>query len=123
MIGLISAMEEEVLLFKKHLRIAKTVRHAMIDFYVGSLNGRKVVLAKSGIGKVNAAVAAQILVDRFDVRGVIVSGLAGSLVPIRLFQKCWRECDCKPIREVLAASNSSSPETLFSRIRIKTILG
>lgn len=81
MIGLISAMEEEVLLFKEHLRIAKTVRCATIDFHVGNLNGRKVVLVKSGIGKVNAAVAAQILVDRFDVQGVVISGLAGSLVP------------------------------------------
>jgi len=81
MIGLISAMEEEVSRFKEHLRIAKTVRYAMIDFHVGILNGQKVVLVKSGIGKVNAAVAAQILVDRFSVKSVIVSGLAGSLVP------------------------------------------
>lgn len=81
MIGLISAMEEEVLLFKEHLQIAETICHATIDFHIGLLNGRKVVLVKSGIGKVNAAVAAQILVDRFSVKGVIVSGLAGSLVP------------------------------------------
>lgn len=81
MIGLISAMEEEILLFRERSEIVETIRHAAIDFYTGMLGGQKIVLVKSGIGKVNAAVATQILVDRFGVRCVIISGLAGSLVP------------------------------------------
>ena len=81
MIGLISAMEEEIILFHQRSEIAETVQVAGIDFHIGLLEGRNVVIVRSGIGKVNAAVATQILVDRFGVRAVIISGLAGSLVP------------------------------------------
>jgi len=81
MIGLISAMEEEIILFRERSEIAETVPVAGIDFHIGVLEGRNVVIVRSGIGKVNAAVATQILVDRFAVRAVIISGLAGSLVP------------------------------------------
>jgi adenosylhomocysteine nucleosidase len=81
MIGLISAMEEEVLLFRERSEIAETVQHAGIDFHVGVLGGHEVAVVRSGIGKVNAAVATQILVDRLGARAVIISGLAGSLVP------------------------------------------
>ena len=81
MIGLISAMEEEIILFRDRSEIAETVQVAGIDFHIGVLEGRNVVIVRSGIGKVNAAVATQILVDRFGVRAVIISGLAGSLVP------------------------------------------
>ena len=81
MIGLISAMEEEALLFRERAEIAETVRQAGIDFHVGALAGCDVVVVRSGIGKVNAAIATQILVDRFAARAVILSGLAGSLVP------------------------------------------
>ena len=81
MIGLISAMEEEILLFRGRSEIAETVQHAGIDFYVGVLGGREITVVRSGIGKVNAAVATQVLVDRFGARAIIISGLAGSLVP------------------------------------------
>ena len=81
MIGLISAMEEEILLFMERSEIAETTRHAGIDFHLGRLGGQDIAVVRSGIGKVNAAVATQILVDRFAPRCVIISGLAGSLVP------------------------------------------
>ncbi len=81
MIGLISAMEEELALFRKHLVGEKTVPHCGIDFHFGRLEGREVVLLRCGVGKVNAAIATQVLVDRFNAESVIFTGLAGTLVP------------------------------------------
>ena len=81
MIGLISAMDEELIRFREQVELDQTVRQAGIDFYFGRLAGQKVVLLKCGVGKVNGAVATQLLIDRFGVDAVIFTGLAGALVP------------------------------------------
>jgi adenosylhomocysteine nucleosidase len=81
MIGLISALEEELVLFRKHLDLRQTVRHADIEFFVGRLSGQEVVLLRCGVGKVNAAVATQVLIDQFHADRIIFTGLAGALVP------------------------------------------
>ena len=81
MIGLISALEEELVLFKEHSDIDQVVSQSGIDFHFGNLAGQKVILLKCGVGKVNAAVATQLLIDRFGVNAVLFSGLAGALVP------------------------------------------
>ena len=79
MIGIIGAMEEEVSLLKEAMEIEEITRIASMDFCQGVLGGKKVVIVKSGIGKVNAAVCAQILVDKFAVDYLINTGIAGSL--------------------------------------------
>lgn len=79
MIGIIGAMEEEVALLKEAMDIEKTVSCASMDFCKGRLYGKDVVVVKSGIGKVNAAVCAQILVDKFEVDALMNTGIAGSL--------------------------------------------
>lgn len=79
MIGIIGAMEEEVALLKEAMDIEKTVSYASMDFCKGKLYGKDVVVVKSGIGKVNAAVCAQILVDKFEVDALMNTGIAGSL--------------------------------------------
>jgi len=81
MIGLLSALEEELLLFKKQAEITETVTQAGLTFYFGTLADQKIVLLRCGVGKVNAAVATQLLIDRFGVDAVIFTGLAGALVP------------------------------------------
>lgn len=50
-----------------------------MDFYEGTLEGKKVVVVRSGIGKVNAGMCTQILADVFGVEAVINTGIAGSL--------------------------------------------
>ena len=50
-----------------------------MDFYEGTLDGENVVIVKCGIGKVNAGVCAQILIDDFDTTQIINTGVAGSL--------------------------------------------
>lgn len=78
-IGIIGAMDIEVAGLKADMEIKREVRKAKMDFYEGVLKGHDVVVVKSGIGKVNAAVCTQILVDEFQVDAVINTGIAGSL--------------------------------------------
>ena len=79
MIGIIGAMEEEVAKLKENMQIEKELTKASMVFCQGTLNGKEVVVVRSGIGKVNAAMCVQILVDEFQVEGVMNTGIAGSL--------------------------------------------
>jgi adenosylhomocysteine nucleosidase len=81
MLGIISALDEELALFKDKATVEQVVRQAGLDFHFALLADRKVILLKSGVGKVNAAVATQVLIDRFGIDAIIFTGIAGSLVP------------------------------------------
>ena len=74
MIGIIGAMEEEVAALKDAMEIEETVEQAAMTFCKGTLCGKEVVIVRSGIGKVNAGICAQILVDRFQVDTLINTG-------------------------------------------------
>ena len=77
--GIIGAMEEELSTLKKESVFSETVTIADMEFCVGTLHGAKLVLVQSGMGKVNAAICAQILISRFGVNRIINTGVAGSL--------------------------------------------
>ena len=79
MLGIIGAMDEEVAKLKEHMTDVEVITKASMDFYKGKLNGKDVVVVRSGIGKVNAAICTQILVDDFKITAVINTGIAGSL--------------------------------------------
>ncbi len=79
MIGIIGAMEEEVAVLKQDMMVEETSEYASMQFYKGVLCGKNVVIVRSGIGKVNAAICAQVLVDKFGVDILINTGIAGSL--------------------------------------------
>ena len=79
MIGIIGAMEEEVAVLKEKMEIEETVQYALMHFCRGRLCGKDVVIVRSGIGKVNAGICAQILVDKFAADILINTGIAGSL--------------------------------------------
>lgn len=78
-IGIIGAMDEEVARLKEKMTNVRVTTKAMMDFYQGLLGNKPVVVVRSGIGKINAAVCTQILVDDFQIRAVINTGIAGSL--------------------------------------------
>ena len=78
-IGIIGAMEEEVAILKETMKIEQKLEKASMEFFAGTLAGQEVVVVRSGIGKVNAGICTQILVDLFDVKAVINTGIAGSL--------------------------------------------
>ena len=79
MIGIIGAMDEEVAMLKEKLTEVQVETKAAMDFYKGKLEGKDVVVVRSGIGKVNAAMCAQILADVYHADHVINTGIAGSL--------------------------------------------
>ena len=80
-IGIIGAMNVEVEKLKKDMSIKSVRNKAGMEFCEGELKGKEVVVVRSGVGKVNAAVCTQILIDLFEVDAVINTGIAGSLNP------------------------------------------
>lgn len=78
-IGIIGAMEIEVKMLQEQLTQCSITERAGMFFYEGMLCGVPVVVVKSGAGKVNSAICAQILADLFDVTHIINTGVAGSL--------------------------------------------
>lgn len=78
-IGIIGAMELEVEELKAKMELRNTVEKASMEFMEGTLNHTEVVIVRSGIGKVNAALCTQILCDVFQVSHIINTGVAGSL--------------------------------------------
>lgn len=78
-IGIIGAMDEEVAPLLEEIKLKKKLVKAQMEFNEGTLWGKDVVVVRSGIGKVNAAVCAQILVDDFHVDALINVGVAGGV--------------------------------------------
>ena len=78
-IGIIGAMEVEVATLKSNMTVKNTVKKASMEFYEGTIGNTEVVVVRSGIGKVNAGICVQILIDLFGVTHVINTGIAGSL--------------------------------------------
>lgn len=80
-IGLIVAMDKELELFKDKFSMVHENK-GIFDFYVGSIdNEHMIVLAKSGIGKVNSALCTMKLIESYNVDYVISSGVCGALKP------------------------------------------
>ena len=78
-IGIIGAMDEEVDILVELMNIEETIEKASLKFYKGTLEGKEIVLVRCGIGKVNSALCAQILISEFDVDAVVNTGVAGAL--------------------------------------------
>lgn len=79
MIGIIGAMEQEVSQVVKAMTDVNSTKIAGMVFNCGKFCGKNVIVVKSGIGKVNAAICTQILATEFHVDTVINTGIAGSL--------------------------------------------
>lgn len=78
-VGVIGAMEVEVDLLKAALVDRHTDMRAGMEFSVGTLGGTRAVVARCGVGKVNAALCVQVLADLYGVTHVVNTGVAGSL--------------------------------------------
>ena len=77
--GIIGAMEEEIVLLKSKMTTPKEWRQANALFISGEIEGHQVVLVQSGIGKVNAAIAATLLISQYEVDTLINTGSAGGI--------------------------------------------
>lgn len=80
-IGLISAIAEETAILRRRLNAGAAETHAGVRFQPGRLDGVEAVLVETGIGKVNAALVATVLVERFGVGAYLFTGVAGGLDP------------------------------------------
>lgn len=78
-IGIIGAMEQEVAALKQKMTDVTEVVLAGMTFLEGKLCNKDVIVVRSGIGKVNMAVCAQIVAGHFQVEKMINTGIAGSL--------------------------------------------
>lgn len=77
--GVIGAMESEVAQLRAALGQAETTELCGLTFYSGTLGGNRVVLVQCGVGKVNAARCAQLLIDRFQPDYIVNTGIAGGI--------------------------------------------
>lgn len=78
-IGIIGAFDEEI---EKFIEIFKLEKDSTTnrDIFIGSFNDKKLVVSRSGIGKVNSSAMTQYIIDKYNVSLVINSGCAGSLL-------------------------------------------
>lgn len=78
-IGVIGPTEIEIMPFISKMSDKRISRHAMLKFYSGIYEGAEVVAVVCGVCKVNAAIATQLLINKFEVTHIILTGVAGAL--------------------------------------------
>ena len=77
-IGIIGAMETEVKMLRSKLENAKCTEYAGLSFYEVTIEGKSLIIVRSGVGKVNAALCAQALALKFGAEKIINTGIAGA---------------------------------------------
>ncbi|MBS7540353.1 5'-methylthioadenosine/adenosylhomocysteine nucleosidase [Ancylobacter lacus] len=80
-VGVLCALARELAVLVAALDADEVIEAAGMRFHRGRLDGRAVVLALAGMGKVNAAIATTLLIERFGAATVVFSGVAGGLDP------------------------------------------
>lgn len=78
-IGIIFAMQEELIELKNYLHINKEKKSYDLIFYEATLNNQNIILTESGIGKTNAARTTQILIDYYKPEAIFNIGVAGGI--------------------------------------------
>ena len=78
-IGIIAAMDEEIATIKNLMQDTEVKKIFDLEFIIGKINSKEVILVKCGAGKVHAARTTQILIDNFDIDYIINVGTAGGL--------------------------------------------
>ncbi|MBQ2992044.1 MAG: 5'-methylthioadenosine/adenosylhomocysteine nucleosidase [Clostridia bacterium] len=80
-IGIICAGDREVAPFLQRIVDCRETEKSMLRFYEGKINGIEVIILFSGVCKVNAAIATQILIDTYGANMIINAGTAGGMSP------------------------------------------
>lgn len=78
-IAILGAMPEEIQLLESQLKHIRTKNILGFQFKTGKLNGKKIILTETGIGKVNAAVVTTLIIKEFRPQSVIFTGIAGGI--------------------------------------------
>lgn len=80
-IAILGAFDEEVAILESQLINPKAHTIERLQFLTGTLNGQNVVIARTGVGKVNAAMTATLVIEHFRPNQVLFTGVAGGLNP------------------------------------------
>lgn len=80
-IGIIGAMNEEVIELKNIMTDIQVEKIGNLEFFKGNLLNKEVVLVEGGIGKVNAAICATLMIEHFKVSKILFTGVAGGTNP------------------------------------------
>lgn len=78
-IGLVVAMDAETSAISRYYDAVKEETFNSLVFYIGKIANKEVVMVKSGVGKVNAAIAATVLCEKYRPDIIISTGIAGGL--------------------------------------------
>lgn len=78
-LGIIGAMQEEVSTLIKMLDNQKCEKINDLEFFIGNYSGIELVVVRCGVGKVNAAMCTQLLIDKFNPDYIINIGVAGAV--------------------------------------------
>ena len=79
MIGAVIAMQSEADILLDEMKITRSLTVSGKKIHVGTVYGKEIALCVCGVGKVNAALGAQLLVSKFDANKLLNFGVAGSL--------------------------------------------
>jgi adenosylhomocysteine nucleosidase len=103
-LGILVPMHEEVEQLLTEIETVQKIEYARRSFYLGTLEGKKVVLAQSGIGKVASSFTATLLIQHFSVKSIVLSGVAGGLgAAVQVGDLCiakeaiQHDMDCRPL--------------------------
>lgn len=78
-IVIIGALDNEIVALLKNLSESKQTRFGSTIFHEGKLWDKDVIITKSGVGKVSAAMITQKLIDEFNPQAFIMTGSCGAL--------------------------------------------
>ena len=78
-VGVIVAMEVELNTILNAMEGPRHTRISGMDYYEGTVNGKPVVAARCGVGKICAAICAQTMIREFSPKCILGAGIAGSL--------------------------------------------
>lgn len=78
-IGIIAAMKSEMNHILENMKGVSEEQYIGNIFYSGTINNNEIILCESGVGKVNAASAATVLINTYEVELIINTGIAGGL--------------------------------------------
>ena len=79
LIGIIGSMDSEIEKYLQEAKTNQTVHWNSFQFYEAQLFGKNVVIVKSGVGKVFAAMVCERLIDEYKMKAIIFTGVAGAL--------------------------------------------
>jgi adenosylhomocysteine nucleosidase len=80
-IGVLGAFPPELVLLQSKMENKRDTTINKIHFTKGILSGKSVVLAQTGIGKVNAAITTSMMIEHFKPKEIVFSGIAGGINP------------------------------------------